>query len=172
MLSTPSSPAPSGAAPRSSSAGTTGRRNTTTECHRRSTVSASAFVGPRSSSVPTPNKATSITSFSVDAINKFIEDNFVGSQRLDPATDGRPDSRPVVRESSPQLGDVSTDFNLGPTSCGTHPPSPHHDDQEGGSGASGDGERNALQSRRHHQPSTQLWRSRLSQRAVTGHRDC
>jgi phospholipase C len=47
-----------------------------------------------------------------DAYNKFIEDDFLNSQRLDPRTDGRPDPRPGVRESNPLLGDLSADFNF------------------------------------------------------------
>ncbi len=47
-----------------------------------------------------------------DAYNKFIEDDFLGGARLDPATDGRPDPRPSVREDEPQLGDLSADFNF------------------------------------------------------------
>ncbi len=47
-----------------------------------------------------------------DAYNKFIEDDFLGGQRLDPATDGRPDPRPDVRENSPILGDLSADFDF------------------------------------------------------------
>jgi phospholipase C len=47
-----------------------------------------------------------------DAYNKFIEDNFLGGQRLDPATDGRPDPRPGVREANPILGDLTADFNF------------------------------------------------------------
>jgi phospholipase C len=53
-----------------------------------------------------------------DAYNKFIEDDFLGSQRLDPATDGRPDPRPDVREASPLLGDLTADFDF------TQPPRP------------------------------------------------
>jgi phospholipase C len=49
---------------------------------------------------------------SFDAYNKFIEDVFLRGQRLDPATDGRPDSRPTVRESVTQLGDLSSDFDF------------------------------------------------------------
>jgi hypothetical protein len=49
---------------------------------------------------------------SFDAYNKFIEDDFLGGARLDPATDGRPDGRPDVRESAPQLGNLSRDFNF------------------------------------------------------------
>jgi phospholipase C len=49
---------------------------------------------------------------SFDAINKFIEDDFLDGQRLDPATDGRPDPRPDVREANPQLGDFAADFNF------------------------------------------------------------
>ncbi|HWF52463.1 MAG TPA: alkaline phosphatase family protein [Solirubrobacteraceae bacterium] len=47
-----------------------------------------------------------------DAYNKFIEDAFLGGQRLDPATDGRPDPRPDVRESAGILGDLTADFNF------------------------------------------------------------
>ena len=47
-----------------------------------------------------------------DAYVKFIEDVFLGGQRLNPQTDGRPDSRPDVRENSPQLGDLGADFNF------------------------------------------------------------
>ena len=41
---------------------------------------------------------------SFGAYNKFIEDDFLGGQRLDPATDGRPDPRPTVRKTSPSSG--------------------------------------------------------------------
>jgi phospholipase C len=47
-----------------------------------------------------------------DAYNKFIEDDFLGGERLDPKTDGRPDPRPNVRERNPKLGDLSHDFNF------------------------------------------------------------
>ena len=46
-----------------------------------------------------------------DAYLKFIEDRFLGSQRID-STCGRPDSRPHVRENAPQLGDLVNDFNF------------------------------------------------------------
>ena len=49
---------------------------------------------------------------SPDAYLKFIEDDFMSSQRLDPANDGRPDSRPDVRENYAQLGDLTQDFNF------------------------------------------------------------
>ncbi len=49
---------------------------------------------------------------SFDAYLKFIEDIFLNGQRLDPKTDGRPDSRPTVRENSPQLGDLLNDFDF------------------------------------------------------------
>jgi phospholipase C len=49
---------------------------------------------------------------SFDAYLKFIEDDFLKGQRLDPATDGRPDPRPTVRESVPILGDLSQDFDF------------------------------------------------------------
>jgi phospholipase C len=47
-----------------------------------------------------------------DAYLKFIEDDFLGGQRLDPATDGRPDPRPSVRENAPRLGDLAADFDF------------------------------------------------------------
>jgi phospholipase C len=49
---------------------------------------------------------------SQDAYNKFIEDAFLGGQRLDPATDGRPDPRLDVREASPLVGDLTSDFDF------------------------------------------------------------
>ena len=49
---------------------------------------------------------------SFDAYLKFIEDDFLNSQRIDPKTDGRPDRRPTVRESLPQIGDLSQDFDF------------------------------------------------------------
>jgi phospholipase C len=49
---------------------------------------------------------------SFDAYVKFIEDVFLGGQRLDPATDGRPDPRPTVREAAPILGDLRHDFDF------------------------------------------------------------
>ncbi len=49
---------------------------------------------------------------SFDAYVKFIEDDFLGGRRLDPATDGRPDPRPDVRESAPRLGNLVADFDF------------------------------------------------------------
>jgi hypothetical protein len=49
---------------------------------------------------------------SFDAFNKFIEDDFLSGQRLNPKTDGRPDPRPDVRESLPVLGNLVNDFNF------------------------------------------------------------
>jgi len=49
---------------------------------------------------------------SQDAYVKFIEDDFLGGARLDPKTDGRPDSRPSVRENQPSVGDLQVDFNF------------------------------------------------------------
>ncbi len=49
---------------------------------------------------------------SQDAYIKFMEDIFLGGQRLDPATDGRPDPRPSVRENVPQLGDLLLDLDF------------------------------------------------------------
>ncbi|MCL5266677.1 MAG: phospholipase [Bacteroidetes bacterium] len=47
-----------------------------------------------------------------DAYLKFIEDDFLGGQRIDPKTDGRPDSRPDVRENNPLLGNLVNDFDF------------------------------------------------------------
>ena len=50
---------------------------------------------------------------SFDAYVKFIEDDFLGGQRLDPTTDGRPDPRPTVsRKRSPRQRDQD-DFDSG-----------------------------------------------------------
>ena len=49
---------------------------------------------------------------SFDAYTKFIEDDFLGGERIDPKTDGRPDPRPDVREILPELGDLQNDFNF------------------------------------------------------------
>ncbi len=55
---------------------------------------------------------------SFDAYLKFIEDDFLGGERIDPATDQRPDRRPTVRENVPLLGDLRSDFDF------TQPPRP------------------------------------------------
>jgi len=47
-----------------------------------------------------------------DAYLKFIEDDFLNGQRINPATDGRPDPRPDVRENQPILGNLANDFNF------------------------------------------------------------
>lgn len=47
-----------------------------------------------------------------DAYIKFIEDDFLNGQRLDPTTDGRPDPRPGIRETNPLLGDLTQDFDF------------------------------------------------------------
>jgi phospholipase C len=49
---------------------------------------------------------------STDSYLRFIEDVFLGGQRLDPATDGRPDARPFVAETAPGLGNLINDFNF------------------------------------------------------------
>jgi phospholipase C len=49
---------------------------------------------------------------SFDAYDKFIEDDFLHGQRIDPRTDGRPDPRPDVRENVKILGDLTADFNF------------------------------------------------------------
>ena len=64
---------------------------------------------------------------SSDAYLKFIEDDFLGGGRLNPATDGRPDPRPDVRESEPILGNMESDFDFSqpprpPVLLATNPP--------------------------------------------------
>ena len=49
---------------------------------------------------------------SFDAYVKFIEDDFLGGQRIDPRTDGRPDPRPDVRENVKILGNLVSDFDF------------------------------------------------------------
>jgi phospholipase C len=49
---------------------------------------------------------------SFDAYLKFIEDDFLHSQRIDPKTDGRPDPRPDVRENAAILGNLVDDFDF------------------------------------------------------------
>ena len=62
-----------------------------------------------------------------DSYLKFIEDDFLEGQRLNPLTDGRPDPRPDVREEAPGLGDMTADFNFEqaprpPVLLPAHPP--------------------------------------------------
>jgi len=52
---------------------------------------------------------------SFDAYLKFIEDDFLHHARLNPATDGRRDSRPDVRETAQGLGNLALDFNFAQT---------------------------------------------------------
>ena len=49
---------------------------------------------------------------SFDSYLKFIEDDFLDGERLDPKTDGRPDPRPSVREAASILGDLRQDFDF------------------------------------------------------------
>ena len=49
---------------------------------------------------------------SFDAYLKLVEDLFLNGQRLDPATDGRPDPRPIVRENVPILGNLLNEFDF------------------------------------------------------------
>ena len=62
-----------------------------------------------------------------DAYVKLIEDLFLGGVRIDPASDGRPDPRPDVRENLPQLGTLLSDFDFSqpprpPVPLPVHPP--------------------------------------------------
>lgn len=49
---------------------------------------------------------------SFDAYLKLIQDRFLGGARLDPETMSRPDSRPLVREDVPLLGDIWSIFDF------------------------------------------------------------
>jgi phospholipase C len=49
---------------------------------------------------------------SFDAYLKLIEDRFLGGQRLDPKNDGRPDSRPTVREEVAILSNLMREFDF------------------------------------------------------------
>jgi phospholipase C len=65
---------------------------------------------------------------SFDAYNKFIEDDFLNGAGLNPATDGRPDPRPDVREDATILGNLYADFDFSqqprpPVLLPTHPSS-------------------------------------------------
>jgi phospholipase C len=77
---------------------------------------------------------------SFDAYVKFIEDDFLGGQRLDPKTDGRPDPRPGVRENAPLLGDLRNGFDFSqlprpPLVLPTNPPPGPPSGQGSGTGA-------------------------------------
>jgi hypothetical protein len=61
---------------------------------------------------PFPDHEDSNQALSFDAYLRFIEDDFMGGARLDPATDGRPDSRPDIRENASILGSLVSDFNF------------------------------------------------------------
>ncbi|MGO8995206.1 MAG: phospholipase C [Polyangiaceae bacterium] len=50
--------------------------------------------------------------YSHDAYLRFIEDIFLNGARLNPATDGRPDNRPTVRETVPELNNLLTEFDF------------------------------------------------------------
>jgi phospholipase C len=64
---------------------------------------------------------------SFDTYLKFIEDDFLHGQRLNPRTDGRPDPRPDVRENARILGNLVHDFTFNqkprrPLILPLHPP--------------------------------------------------
>src|SRR5262245_51454466 len=105
--------APIGTAPRSSWPGTTGVGSTTT--WRPPTVDGAGYGLRVPGLVISPYAKAGYgdhQTLSFDAYLKFIEDDFLGGQRLDPATDGRPDSRPDVRENDPELGNLLSDFDF------------------------------------------------------------
>ncbi len=98
--------------------------STTTYAHPSSTTTATGCASPALSSARTPAKATSTIKLSASTpTSKFIEDDFLGGQRLNPKTDGRPDfpthrprKRSHPRQPRPRL-------QLPPTPTTTlHPP--------------------------------------------------
>jgi len=52
------------------------------------------------------------TVLSTDSYLKFVEQDFLGGQDLNPATDGRPDPRPAVREENSQIGSLLSEFDF------------------------------------------------------------
>ena len=100
----------------------------TTLCRRRWISMDTACACPAWSSAPYAKKGfIDSQTLSFDAYLKLIEDIFLGGQRLNPATDGRPDPRPTVRENVPQLGDLLGDFDFSqaaraPLVLSTNPP--------------------------------------------------
>jgi phosphoesterase family protein len=54
------------------------------------------------------------TELSFDSYLRLIEDRFLGGQRLDPKTDGRPDARPTVRERIANPLNAAFDFTQDP----------------------------------------------------------
>ena len=52
-----------------------------------------------------------------DAYVKFIEDDFLGGERIDPTTDGRPDRRPTVRENVPHPWRSARRLRLSPSAA-------------------------------------------------------
>ena len=101
------------ARPPSSSRGTTGAASTTTSCRRRATQTATACACPALVISPYARQGyIDHQTLSFDAYLKFIEDDFLGGARLDPA-DRRP-ARPAPRRARERedLGNLASDFNF------------------------------------------------------------
>ena len=93
----------------------TGAASTTTSCRRSSTRDGYGLRVPGIVISPYAKQGyIDHQTLSFDAYTKFIEDDFLDSARLDPATDGRPDPRPDVRENNPILGDLAERLRLQP----------------------------------------------------------
>ena len=68
---------------------------------------------------------------SFDAYDKFIEDDFLGGQRLNPATDGRPDPRPVRPREREDPGQPGQRLRLQPEPApAARPPGAPQDDTD------------------------------------------
>ena len=62
---------------------------------------------------PTPSQGyIDHQTLSFDAYLKFIEDDFLGGERLNPATDGRPDPRPTSARTSRSSATSPQDFDF------------------------------------------------------------
>ena len=121
--STPPCAGPTGSRRRSSSPGTTGAASTTTSCRRRVDAERLRPARPRARHQPVRTQGyIDHQTLSFDAYVKFIEDDFLDGQRLDPKTDGRPDPRPDVRERARRPRQPREGFRLHPKTSTAHDP--------------------------------------------------
>ena len=93
--------------------GTTGAASTTTCAPPTIDGNGYGIRVPRSSSARTRSAATSTTrSLSFDAFNKFIEDDFLGGQRIDPKTMGAPTRAPTSARTPRSSATSTADFDF------------------------------------------------------------
>ena len=103
-----------GTAPRSSSPGTTGAASTTTSRRRRSTRNGYGLRVPAIVISPYAKRGLHRPpdAVSFDAYIKFIEDDFLGGQRLDPRPTAAPTPGPTSARTRPILGNLAKDFDF------------------------------------------------------------